>query len=240
MSASSRSQVAIPRFTSADEAVMALDHKKVRLHTVVKVRLPGKAMPAEMLPDTVSVDDGRVPLVETTVGRIILNQAFPDDMEFVNRPLMKSDVGKVVDACVHTYDRSTIEQILDKLKNLGFHYATRAGVTLGIEDVTTPPDKAMILERHEKDASKIESQYVKGIITDDERRQELITIWTQATDEVKDAMEAQFGKTNPIYMMANSGARGNIMQIRQIAGMRGLVANPKGEIIPRPIKSNFR
>jgi DNA-directed RNA polymerase subunit beta' len=230
----------IPRFTSADEAVMALDHKKVRLHTVVKVRLPGKAMPPEMLPDTVSVDDGRVPLVETTVGRIILNQAFPDDMEFVNRPLMKSDVSKVVDTCVHTYDRATIEQILDKLKNLGFHYATRAGVTLGIEDVTTPPDKAMILERHEKDASKIESQYVKGIITDDERRQELITIWTQATDEVKDAMEAQFGKTNPIYMMANSGARGNIMQIRQIAGMRGLVANPKGEIIPRPIKSNFR
>jgi DNA-directed RNA polymerase subunit beta' len=123
---------------------------------------------------------------------------------------------------------------------MGFHYATRAGVTLGVQDVTTPPDKVKILDGYETRASKIESQYRKGIITDDERRQELIEIWTQATDDVKDAMEAQFGKTNPIYMMANSGARGNIMQIRQIAGMRGLVANPKGEIIPRPIKSNFR
>ncbi|HET9722998.1 MAG TPA: DNA-directed RNA polymerase subunit beta', partial [Actinomycetota bacterium] len=232
----------IPRFSSVSEVLMALDHKQVRLHTVVKVRLPGKALPAEMLPETVdATDDGvRVPLVTTTVGRLILNQAFPDDLEFVNRPLMKSDVGKLVDECVHAYDRGTVEQILDNLKNLGFHYATRAGVTLGVEDVTTPEDKAKILDGHEKEAAKIEAQYRKGIITDDERRQELIAIWTQATDDVKDAMEAQFGKTNPIYMMANSGARGNIAQIRQIAGMRGLVANPRGEIIPRPIKSNFR
>ena len=113
-------------------------------------------------------------------------------------------------------------------------------MTIGIEDVTTPPEKQQILDDHEKRAQKVEAQYRKGIITDDERRQELIEIWTQATDTVKDAMEAQFGPTNPIFMMANSGARGNIMQIRQLAGMRGLVANPKGEIIPRPIKSNFR
>jgi DNA-directed RNA polymerase subunit beta' len=236
-----KDEESIPRFTSVAEALMALDHRWVSLHDVVKVRLPGKALPPELLPETVDVSgDGPAPLVETTVGRLVLNQAFPEDMEFVDRPLMKGDVAKLVDYCVHRYDRSTVEQILDNLKNLGFHYATRAGVTLGIEDVTTPQDKAQILDQHEKDASKIESQYRKGIITDDERRQELITIWTQATDEVKDAMEAQFGKTNPIYMMANSGARGNIMQIRQIAGMRGLVANPKGEIIPRPIKSNFR
>ena len=137
-------------------------------------------------------------------------------------------------------DRAVVEQILDNLKNIGFHYATRAGVTLGVEDVTTPPDKQKILDGHEKRAAKVESDYRKGIITDDERRQELIEIWTQATDDVREAMEQQFGKTNPIYMMANSGARGNIAQIRQIAGMRGLVANPKGEIIPRPIKSNFR
>jgi DNA-directed RNA polymerase subunit beta' len=223
---------------------MALDHKQVKLHTVVKVRLPGKALPADMLPETVEVDDEgngtRVPLVETTIGRIVFNQCFPDTEEFVNRPLMKVDVGRLVDACVHRYDRTQVEEILDNLKNVGFHYATRAGVTLGVEDVTTPPDKQKILDLHESHASKIETQYRKGIITDDERRQELIEIWTKATDDVKDAMEAQFGKTNPIYMMANSGARGNIMQIRQIAGMRGLVANPKGEIIPRPIKSNFR
>ena len=158
----------------------------------------------------------------------------------MNRPLLKSDITKLVDASVHRYDRLIVENILDGLKDLGFHYATRAGVTIGVEDVTTPPDKAKILELHEGHAAKIEAQYKKGIITDDERRQELIEIWTKATDEVKDAMEAQFTPTNPIYMMANSGARGNIMQIRQIAGMRGLVANPKGEIIPRPIKANFR
>src|SRR5205823_959080 len=113
-------------------------------------------------------------------------------------------------------------------------------VTIGAEDVTTPKAKASILDEHEKRAQKVEQQYKRGIITDDERRQELIEIWTQATDEVKDAMEGEFTKSNPIYMMAHSGARGNIMQIRQIAGMRGLVANPKGEIIPRPIKANFR
>jgi DNA-directed RNA polymerase subunit beta' len=141
---------------------------------------------------------------------------------------------------VHNYDRATVEQVLDNLKNLGFHWATRAGVTIGVEDVTTPESKARILDEHEKRASKVEQQFKRGIITDDERRQELIEIWTEATDEVQRAMEAQFTPTNPIYMMANSGARGNAMQIRQVAGMRGLVANPKGEIIPRPIKSNFR
>jgi DNA-directed RNA polymerase subunit beta' len=235
----------VPAFSGMSEAMMALDHRKVRLHDVVRVRMPGKALPPEMLPERVEVDvEGngavRVPVVETTVGRLIFNEVFPDDFEFVNRPLIKGDIGRIVDTCVHRYDRAVTEEILDGLKNLGFHYATRAGVTLGVQDVTTPEAKAKILDHFEGRAEKIETQYRKGIITDDERRQELIEIWTQATDDVKDAMEAQFGKTNPIYMMANSGARGNIMQIRQIAGMRGLVANPKGEIIPRPIKSNFR
>ncbi|HYZ13443.1 MAG TPA: DNA-directed RNA polymerase subunit beta' [Actinomycetota bacterium] len=231
----------IPAFASADEALMALDHRRIRLHDQIRIRLPGKVMPAELMPETVDVEqNGRAPIITTTVGRVILNQAFPDTEEYVNRPLLKGDIAKLVDLSVHRYDRNQVEQILDNLKNLGFHYATRAGVTLGVEDVTTPPDKAKILDYYETQASRIESQYRKGIITDDERRQELIEIWTAATDKVKDSMEAQFGKTNPIYMMANSGARGNIMQIRQIAGMRGLVANPKGEIIPRPIKSNFR
>ncbi|MGH2658219.1 MAG: DNA-directed RNA polymerase subunit beta' [Actinomycetota bacterium] len=233
----------VPRFSSANEALMALDHRLIKLHDAIKVRLPGKALPPDLLPETVDVtaDGGSpVPVIPTSVGQLIFNQAFPDDFEYVNRALMKGEVGKVVDTCVHRYDRATVEQILDNLKNVGFHYATRAGVTLGVEDVTTPPDKAKILDMFEGKAQKIESQYRKGIITDDERRQELIEIWTQATDDVKEAMESRFARTNPIYMMANSGARGNIMQIRQIAGMRGLVANPKGEIIPRPIKSNFR
>jgi DNA-directed RNA polymerase subunit beta' len=228
----------IPAFASTDEALMALDGRRISLHSPIKIRLPGKKLPADMQPEGYTPDSA--PTFTTTMGRVIFNAALPDDFEFQNSIVLKGDVGRFVDECVRTYDRAKVEQTLDNLKNLGFHYATRAGVTLGIEDVTTPPSKQKILDEHEKRASKVESQYAKGIITDDERRQELIEIWTQATDEVKDAMEAGFARTNPIYMMANSGARGNIMQIRQLAGMRGLVANPKGEIIPRPIKANFR
>ena len=229
----------IPTFGSAAEALLALD-AGYPLQSPVRIRLEGKALPPEMLPEGCDPESGRTPVVRTTIGRVILNQAFPDDFEYRNHPMLKSDIARLVDEAVHRYDRATTEEILDNLKNLGFHYATRAGVTIGIEDVTVPPTKQEILDEHEKRAQKVEAQYRKGIITDDERRQELIEIWTQATDEVKDAMEAGFTPTNPIFMMANSGARGNIMQIRQLAGMRGLVANPKGEIIPRPIKSNFR
>ncbi|HEY6652061.1 MAG TPA: DNA-directed RNA polymerase subunit beta', partial [Actinomycetota bacterium] len=233
----------IPAFGSVSEALLALDRGH-SLHDPIRIRLEGKTLPAEMLPEGYDpAAEGwkdRAPVVRTTIGRAMLNAAFPDDFEFRNQPVLKGDVARLVDEVVHRYDRAQVEQVLDDLKNLGFHYATRAGVTIGIEDVTTPPTKAAILDDHEKRAQKVEQQYRRGIITDDERRQELIEIWTQATDEVKEAMEAQFTPTNPIYMMANSGARGNIMQIRQLAGMRGLVANPKGEIIPRPIKSNFR
>ena len=129
---------------------------------------------------------------------------------------------------------------LDALKAAGFRWATRSGVTISIEDVVTPPRKAELLADAEGRAEKVQTQFERGLITDLERRQELIEIWTRATDEVADAMREHFPRTNPVFMMVNSGARGNWMQVRQIAGMRGLVANPKGEIIPRPIKSNFR
>jgi DNA-directed RNA polymerase subunit beta' len=229
----------IPTLGNVGEALLALD-RGYSLHTPIRIRLEGKALPDEMLPEGFDPKSGRTPVVRTTIGRVILNEVFPDDFEFRNHQMLKSDIARLVDEAVHRYDRATTESILDGLKDLGFHYATRAGVTIGIEDVTVPPSKQKILDEHEKKAQKVEGQYRKGIITDDERRQELIEIWTQATDEVKNAMEAGFTANNPIFMMANSGARGNIMQIRQLAGMRGLVANPKGEIIPRPIKSNFR
>jgi DNA-directed RNA polymerase subunit beta' len=230
----------IPAFGSAHEALLALD-RGFSPHDPIRIRLTGKTIAPEDLPEGWDPGaNGRSPVIRTTIGRVIFNGAFPDDYEYRNQHVLKADVGRFVDEAVHRYDRATVESILDNLKDLGFHWATRAGVTIGVEDVTTPPDKPKILDEHEKHASKVETQYRKGIITDDERRQELIEIWTQATDEVKDAMELQFGATNPIYMMATSGARGNIMQIRQLAGMRGLVANPRGEIIPRPIKSNFR
>jgi len=129
---------------------------------------------------------------------------------------------------------------LDALKDAGFHWATRAGVTIAIEDVVAPPNKTQILESYEKRADKVQREYERGLITDEERRQELIEIWTHATADVAKDMEAAFPPTNSVWMMVNSGARGNQMQVRQIAGMRGLVSNPKGETIPRPITSSFR
>jgi len=232
-------QEEIRRFTGAAEALMALDGRRVGLHDWVRVRIPDK----EIAPEDVQKDgdgNGRGPLVDTTVGRIIFNEAFPAEFPYVNHHVKRAEVGELVDRCVHQYERPVVAGILDNLKSLGFHYSTRAGVTIGVDDVTTPKAKQKILDDYEKRAQKVEGLHHKGIITDDERRQELIEIWTEATEEVTRAMESEFTPINPIYMMATSGARGNIMQIRQIAGMRGLVANPRGEIIPRPIKSNFR
>ena len=181
-------------------------------------------------------------LSDTTLGRALINQAFPDDFPYVNAPILKSDIRTLIEEIIDRYDKPDVVSTLDSIKDLGFHFATRAGLTIGLEDVKTPPDKLKILDKFEDRAAKVEAQYQKGVITDDERRQELIEIWTEATEEVKDAMQVtlQANRFNPLDMMVRSGARGNIMQLRQIAGMRGLVANPKGDIIPQPIKSNFR
>jgi DNA-directed RNA polymerase subunit beta' len=212
-------------FASLAEGLMAFDQGTVSLQAKIKIRLE---------------ENGESVVKETTLGRVIFNEVLPKDFPFVDYDVTKKLLGLIVDNLAEGYPKVTVATTLDALKSLGFYWATRAGVTIGIEDVVTPGSKAVILDKHEKDADKVQSQYEKGLITDDERRQELIEIWTKATSEVAEAMEKNFPKTNPVWMMVFSGARGNMMQIRQIAGMRGLVANPKGEIIPRPIKSNFR
>ena len=178
--------------------------------------------------------------LETSLGRCLFNELLPADYRFVNYEVTKKELGQIVNDLAERYPKVTVAQTLDALKSAGFHWATRSGITIAIDDVVTPPNKAEILDRYEKDADKIEKQYLRGVITEEERRQELVEVWTKATSEVAKEMEANFPKTNPVYIMVNSGARGNMMQMRQIAGMRGLVANPKGEIIPRPIKANFR
>jgi DNA-directed RNA polymerase subunit beta' len=208
-------------FGSISEAIMAHDQHSVSLQAKIKIRVKGETL-------------------ETTIGRALFNEALPADFPFVDHDVTKKALGAIVDKLAEFYPKVTVAQTLDALKSLGFHWATRAGVTIGIEDVVTPPRKREILDGYETQADKVQSQYEKGLITDDERRQELIEIWTKATAEVGKAMEDNFPRLNPVWMMVFSGARGNMMQIRQIAGMRGLVANPKGEIIPRPIKSNFR
>jgi len=208
-------------FGSVAEAIMAYDQHSVSLQAKIKIRIDGKT-------------------VETTIGRALFNEALPADFPFIDHDVTKKALGVIVDRLAEFYPKVTVAQTLDELKSLGFHWATRAGATIGIEDIVTPPRKAEILATYETLADKVQSQYEKGLITDDERRQELIEIWTKATAEVGKEMEDSFPRVNPVWMMVYSGARGNMMQIRQIAGMRGLVANPKGEIIPRPIKSNFR
>jgi DNA-directed RNA polymerase subunit beta' len=210
-------------FSSISEAIMAHDQHSVSLQAKIKIRL-----------------DHSTETIETTIGRALFNEALPADFPFVDLDVTKKQLGGIVDRLAEFYPKVVVAQTLDALKSLGFHWATRAGITIGIEDVVTPPRKKEILESYETQADKVQSQYEKGLITDDERRQELIEIWTKATAEVGKEMEENFPRVNPVWMMVFSGARGNMMQIRQIAGMRGLVANPKGEIIPRPIKSNFR
>jgi DNA-directed RNA polymerase subunit beta' len=237
-------------FSSVDEAVMAYDIGDISLHAPIKLRVGWLAGESELhsklkpllkdLIDEEPVDPGG--LTETTLGRAILNGSFPKGFPYVNAVLLKSDVRTLVEEVIHTYDKPDVANTLDNIKELGFHYATRAGLTIGLQDVKTPPSKKKILATFEEKAEKVEALYQKGVITDDERRSELIEVWTLATDKVKEAMQEtlQEDPFNPMDMMVRSGARGNIMQLRQIAGMRGLVANPKGDIIPQPIKANFR
>ena len=237
-------------FGDLDEAQMAYDIGDLSVHAPIKLRVGSRAgdpdLYAELrdhLGDLIPAEpvDGSVP-TDTTFGRALLNSALPADFPYINGVVLKSDIRTLIEEVIERYDKSQVEAFLDGIKDLGFQFSTQAGLTIGLEDVKTPPEKAAILEEFEDRASKVETNFLKGIITDDERRQELIEIWTEATDRVKDALEVSLkaDRFNPIDMMVRSGARGNIMQVRQIAGMRGLVANPRGDIIPRPIKANFR
>jgi DNA-directed RNA polymerase subunit beta' len=237
-------------FASVDEALMAYELGDISLHAPIKLRVGWLAGQPELhaqlkplLGDLIEDEpvDGEG-LTETTLGRALVNGAFPAGFPYINAVLLKSDIRTLVEEVIHEYDKPDVANTLDNIKELGFHFATQAGLTIGLQDVKTPDEKPEILADFEEQAAKVESLYQKGVITDDERRSELIEIWTVATDKVKDAMQEtlQADPFNPMDMMVRSGARGNIMQLRQIAGMRGLVANPKGDIIPQPIKSNFR
>ena len=181
---------------------------------------------------------------ETTPGRVFFNEALPEGFAFVNDVVGKRNIpiGSIVEELAASYPKNIVAASLDRIKALGFRFGAQSGLTISINDVQTPPDKVAILDRYEKEAEKAETQFKRGIITDDERRQKEIEIWTSANSEVGRAMEAQLATIafNPLDMMVDSGARGNSQQIRQIAGMKGLVSNPRGEMIPRPIKSSFR
>jgi DNA-directed RNA polymerase subunit beta' len=222
-------------FRSAQEAELSYEGKMVSLHDTAEYRRRGAG--------------GHV---LTTVGRIIFNERIeralaevlgdgydPDTYAFVNQPLKKRDMNKVIEALVDLHGPHAVALVLDAFKDLGFHFATQAGITVSKNDVVIPPEKEGILDRYEGEVREIEDQYDTGLITQEERHERVVEKWTAATDEVGEAMQKNLDVLNPIFMMANSGARGSFKQIRQLAGMRGLMANPKGEIIERPIKANF-
>ena len=208
-------------FASVAEAIMAFDRKEITLQAKIKLRIEGTTL-------------------DTTLGRAIFNEALPEDYPYVDYQVGKKQLGVIVNDLAERYSKVDVANALDALKDTGFYWATHSGVTISIDDVVKPLRKPEILATYEAQAAKVQVQFDRGLITEDERRQELIEIWTQATAEVSAEMEKAFTEDNPIWMMVHSGARGNMMQVRQIAAMRGLVANPKGEIIPRPIKANFR
>jgi DNA-directed RNA polymerase subunit beta' len=222
------------RFQSEEEVEHALEAEQVQLQQPIEFRWNG---------DLLLTTPGRV-IFNAEVERVLADAVEDTDgeeplHEYINRTLPKRELDAFIADLVDNYGANSIAAVLDMIKDLGFSYATQAGVTISKNDIVIPPDKEEILAEYEARVAQVEAQYERGLITDEERHESIVNIWTEATDTVADAMERTFYELNPIYMMANSGARGSSKQIRQLAGMRGLMANPKGEIIERPIKANF-
>lgn len=219
-------------FYSKEEALIAYNHNLIDLHESIVIKMKTKK-------------------IETTVGRIIFNQILPPGMDYVNDKLDKKQVVKLVSIIFERYGTKITSEVLDMMKDLGFKYATLAGFTIGINDLKIPEEKKKLLEYAESESKKIRGQFLKGVITEGERYNKIIDIWTAVTDKIADYMLKGLAVDqdgfNPVFMMADSGARGSKLQIRQLAGMRGLMAKPQkkmtggiGEIIETPIKSNFR
>jgi DNA-directed RNA polymerase subunit beta' len=224
-----------PRFRTEEEVEFALDAKQIAIQSPIQYLWEGE-------------------LVLTTAGRVIFNAEIDRALreavgeldgdyttyhDFLNRTLSKKELGDFISTLVDEYGAHAVAIVLDTIKELGFHYGTTAGVTISKNDVVVPPEKEKILAEYEDRVGKVEQAYEHGLITESERHESIVNIWTEATETVADAMVENLNELNPIYMMANSGARGSFAQLRQLAGMRGLMANPKGEIIERPIKANF-
>ena len=226
-------------FVNFADAVNAHDaHADVDLQAKIWVRLPKDTQVATAFHTYEEHKAGT--RLETTIGRIIFNNVFPDDYPFMNYQMNKKEIGRLVEDVCSRYDLADVPPILDGLKETGFHYATLAGITVSVYDATVPPNKKEILDDAEAKVDAIDEDYEMGLMSPEERHKQVVDIWTDANEKVGDAMSANFDHYNPIYMMADSGARGNIKQIRQLAGMRGLMADTKGQTIDIPVKSNFR
>ena len=229
-------------FHSESEAFMAYQTGVVSLQSRVKVRV-----------ERMVNGEKRRKVIDTTVGRLLFNNAIPQDLGYVDRSkeenifqleidrlVLKKDLGKIVDSCYRKHGPTVTSEVLDNIKKLGFQYSTRGGITVGFQDITVPKEKPELLQLAEKEVDNIDALFRSGLLSDAERKQRVIKVWEKTTNDVTDALMKSLDPYNPIYMMANSGARGSTAQIRQLAGMRGLVADPSGQIIEVPIRANFR
>jgi DNA-directed RNA polymerase subunit beta' len=210
-------------FSRPDEVILAHESGVVDLHAKIKVRLS---------------QDGE--LIDTTVGRVIFNEAIPEELRFINEVCDRKILSQIVSEAYSRLGSTKTVQLLDSIKDLGFHYATVSGSGIALSDIVIPKEKEEILAKADKDVDAIDTQYRRGLITNEERYLKTVDVWTEATEMITKKMLGTFDPFNPLYMMAQSGARGNIQQIRQLAGMRGLMTDPSGRIIELPIKANFR
>jgi len=221
-------------FSNLDEVIIAYNDNVICLHSKIKLRVD----------KIFDIEERKIisqkTIISTTTGRVIFNAIFPPDFGFVNKEINKSNIGIIINEYYKRYGHYKTIELLDELKKLGFQYSTLGGISIAVDDLTIPEDKKLVLEEANKEVSKVEQQYRQGIITERERYNKIIDIWTRATDKVSDLLFKSMHPFNPIFIMADSGARGSRLQVRQLAGMRGLMAKPSGEIIESPITSNFR
>ena len=238
-------------FASIDDVVLALEAKEVETLTPIRLRYTGPLQDLTAARDDQDVLHTEVQavvakIINTTVGRVIFNTALPKGMPFVNGMLKKKGLQQLVQRCYLNEGLETTVEMLDGLKQMGFTYATRSGMSIGIEDLIIPQDKGNLVNSARNEVIKVEQQYLEGAITNGERLNKVIAVWSDVTEKIADAMFGEMerrdreGMFNPVYIMADSGARGSKQQIRQLAGMRGLMAKPSGEIIETPIRANFR
>ncbi len=229
-------------FGSMEEVVLALDNKIIGLHSPIKLRVTREIDGVE-----------KSKIIDCTAGRLIFNEPIPQDLGFVDRTdedkmfdlevnflVTKKELGKIINKAIHKHGFTKTAELLDDLKNLGYKYSTKGAITISVSDMVIPKEKHEYIKNSEKAIADIEKKFQRGFITNDERYRLVIEEWTKTTNDVTKALENTLDHFNPIYMMANSGARGSMNQIRQLAGMRGLMANTAGKTIEIPIKANFR
>ena len=229
----------VPSFSSASEALMAFDMGLLDLNAKALIRFDGIVPPADWeAPE--GWEPGDDVLLETSLGRAIFNELLPVDYPFVNEVVGKKQLGQIVNTLTQRYPNVLVAECLDALKSAGFHWSTWSGITIAFSDIQASPRKEEILAEYEARAAKIQEDFDAGFILEENRYKDLVDLWLECTQKVADDMRGNFDERNTVYRMVNSGARGNWSQVQQIAGMRGLVSDPKQKLIERPIKANYR